>query len=206
LSQAYDGGLWNDPGLTSSIARSSAGVTALGYGEASALGLSTFDGLTLGGNAVLIKYTLVGDDNLDGTVNFNDFSILQTHYGQAGDWADGDFNYDGTVNFSDFSALQNNYGQTLANLLPGGDAPALVSSSTSPATVSTPSGKTKTSLDTVRDQGKKDTAATLASPATKTPTSTITRAPSPPTKISPHPPKPRAPVAAHEATRQMRTS
>jgi hypothetical protein len=54
---------------------------------------------TLGGNAVLVKYTLLGDANLDGTVNFNDFSILQTHYGQAGDWSAGDFNYDGSVNF-----------------------------------------------------------------------------------------------------------
>jgi hypothetical protein len=117
LKQSYDGGLWDKPGLTSSIAKNSSGVTALGYGEASVLGVTTFDGLTLGGNAVLVKYTLAGDDNLDGTVNFNDFSILQNNYGQAGGWTAGDFNYDGTVNFNDFSILQNNEGKSLANYL-----------------------------------------------------------------------------------------
>jgi hypothetical protein len=58
-------------------------------------------------------YTLAGDANLDGSVNFNDFSILQNHYGQSGDWSQGDFNHDGTINFNDFSALQNNYGQSV---------------------------------------------------------------------------------------------
>jgi hypothetical protein len=117
LSQAYDGGAWNKPGLTSSIAKTSSGVTALGYGEASTLGLSTFDGLTLGGNAVLVKYTLVGDTNLDGTVNFNDFSILQNNFSTPGNWTSGDFDYNGTINFTDFSLLQNNYGKTLASVL-----------------------------------------------------------------------------------------
>ena len=92
-------------------------MTALGYGEASTLGLSTFDGLTLGGNAVLVKYTLVGDTNLDGTVNFNDFSILQNNFSTPGNWTSGDFDYNGTINFTDFSLLQNNYGKTLASVL-----------------------------------------------------------------------------------------
>jgi hypothetical protein len=125
LSQAYDGGLWDQPGLTSSVAKTTAGVTALAYGEASVLGLSTFDGLTLGGNAVLVKYTLVGDANLDGSVDFSDFSVLQNHMGQPGPWSSGDFNYDGTVNFNDFSLLQNNYNKTLASLLPD-ISPAIV--------------------------------------------------------------------------------
>jgi hypothetical protein len=113
IVQAYDGGNWDLPGLTSSAAGSNSGTYGLGYAEASTLGLSSFDGVTLGGNAVLVKFTLLGDANLDGTVNFNDFSLLQNHYGQAGDWSGGDFNYDGTVNFNDFSLLQNNYGKTL---------------------------------------------------------------------------------------------
>jgi hypothetical protein len=117
ISQAYDGGLWDNPGLTSSIARTSGGVTALGYGEASTLGYSSFDGVALGGNAVLVKYTVVGDCHLDGTVDFADFSALQAGYGQAGSWVNGDFSYSGAVTFGDFSLLQDNYGQTLANVL-----------------------------------------------------------------------------------------
>jgi hypothetical protein len=118
LSEAYDGGLWDKPGLTSSVAAVKGGVTALGFAEASTLGLTTFDGLTLGGNAVLVKYTLVGDANLDGTVNFNDYSIVQNNFGKSSIWSGGDFNYDGVTNFSDFSLLQNNFGQSLSAQLP----------------------------------------------------------------------------------------
>jgi hypothetical protein len=60
---------------------------------------------------VLIKYTLVGDDNLDGTVNLTDLLTMLNSYRQANrDWAQGDFNYDGTVNLTDVLALLNNYG------------------------------------------------------------------------------------------------
>jgi hypothetical protein len=58
-------------------------------------------------------YALVGDTNLDGTVNLIDLLILLDNYGETGaDWAQGDFNYDGVVNLTDLLALLNNYGQT----------------------------------------------------------------------------------------------
>ena len=61
---------------------------------------------------MLVKFTLIGDANLDGTVNLTDLLDLLNSYGQTGvDWADGDFNYDGTVNLTDLLALLNNYGQ-----------------------------------------------------------------------------------------------
>jgi len=64
---------------------------------------------------VEVMYTLVGDANLDGRVNFNDFSLLQNNYDQSGrDWSQGDYNHDGLVNFNDFSLLQNNYDQNIA--------------------------------------------------------------------------------------------
>jgi hypothetical protein len=152
LSQAYDNKAWDKPGLTSSVAKGSSGVTALGLGEASTLGLSTFDGLTLGGNAVLVKYTLTGDANLDGTVNFNDFSIVQNNYNQSSVWSGGDFNYDGITNFNDFSLLQNNYGQTLANVLPDDAASASQTSGS-------PGGKTGiAAIAPVANGGKKSAA------------------------------------------------
>jgi hypothetical protein len=120
LDSAFDGGLWDKPGITSSIARQNSRRYGLGYAEATAIGATSFDGVTLGGNAVLVKYTLLGDANLDGSVNFSDYSILQNHFGQAAGWSSGDFNYDGTVNFNDFSILQNNYGSAAeANLVSG---------------------------------------------------------------------------------------
>jgi subtilase family serine protease len=117
LSQAYDGGAWNDPGLTSSVAATEKGVTALGYGEASALGLTTFDGLTLGGNAVLVKYTLTGDTQLRGSVGIGDYDTLLSNYGNAEGWTGGDFHYAGTVGIGDYDSVLDNYGKSLSSVL-----------------------------------------------------------------------------------------
>jgi subtilisin-like proprotein convertase family protein len=61
-------------------------------------------------------YTLPGDADLSGNVNFADFVILSNHYGlptTAGP-GNGDFNADAIVNFADFVILSNHYGQSLA--------------------------------------------------------------------------------------------
>jgi hypothetical protein len=119
LLAAYDGGLWDKPGLTSSIAKTKRGLTALGFGEASALGLTTFDGLTLGGNAVAVKYTLVGDANLDGLVSLADYNAVLGKYNGAGQpWTGGSFDYSGNVGLADYNTILANYNQTLANVLP----------------------------------------------------------------------------------------
>ena len=56
-------------------------------------------------------YTLLGDANLDGTVNAEDFTLFSHNLGQSGMmWDDGDFNYDGTVNSEDFTLLSDNSG------------------------------------------------------------------------------------------------
>ena len=54
-------------------------------------------------------------------LNFADFSVFQSNYGQPGDgWASGDFNADGDVNFDDFllMASQNHFGDDPYCLLP----------------------------------------------------------------------------------------
>lgn len=61
---------------------------------------------------------LLGDADRNGQVTFEDFAILQNHYGQSvtGDtWSQGDFNGDGQVTFEDFCILQNHYGQSIAS-------------------------------------------------------------------------------------------
>ena len=58
---------------------------------------------------IKIMYTLLGDANLDGTVNSEDFTLFSQNLGQSGMmWDDGDFNYDGTVNSEDFTPLSDN--------------------------------------------------------------------------------------------------
>lgn len=103
---------WAGNGITTSVATPG---TGLGYGTAGDLGLTTFDGLAVDPASVLVKYTLLGDADLNGTVNFSDFLRLQAGYGHTGTmWGQGDFNYDGQVNFSDFLLLQAGYGKTLS--------------------------------------------------------------------------------------------
>jgi hypothetical protein len=115
------------PGITSSLAAAVAAdsgnshKTAIGYGLASAVlgitsGPGTFLGQTVNPADVLVRYTLAGDANLDGTVNALDFNALATNYGDSGTtWVQGDYNYDGTINSEDFDLLANNYGSTIAN-------------------------------------------------------------------------------------------
>ena len=117
LTSGYAGGAWTGAGINSSIA---AGVaanvgnlnkTAIGYAEASALGIGTFDGQAVDGTAVLLRYTLAGDLNLDGAVNTLDFTTLANNFGASGSlWQQGDFNFDGVVNALDFNAIATNFG------------------------------------------------------------------------------------------------
>jgi Dockerin type I domain len=55
----------------------------------------------------LLALTLIpGDINGDGTVNQEDCTVLQAHYGQSGMWrSQGDLNHDGSVNAEDLAIL-----------------------------------------------------------------------------------------------------
>jgi len=109
----YAGGSWNGNGISSSAAAANPSA-GLGYAEAAALGIGSFSGQSIDADAVLVRYTLRGDANIDGTVNIGDFSLLASNFNSAGDWAKGDFNYDLSVNIGDFSLLASNFNQVLA--------------------------------------------------------------------------------------------
>ena len=69
-----------------------------------------------------IMYTLLGDANLDGTVNSEDFTPFSHNLGQSGmTWDEGDFNYDGTVNAEDFTPFSHNLGQSATLAAQAGD-------------------------------------------------------------------------------------
>jgi hypothetical protein len=74
---------------------------------------------------VLVRYTLNGDTDLNGVVNFDDLLRLAQNYEAlgTGTWRNGDFTYDGNVNFDDLLALAQQYGNTL--LLSGGETSSL---------------------------------------------------------------------------------
>jgi hypothetical protein len=74
----------------------------------SALQTGTFDGQTVYGNVTLVKYTYVGDANLDGKVNIDDYGRIDANVGQSGTvfgWYNGDFNLDGKINIDDYGLI-----------------------------------------------------------------------------------------------------
>jgi fibronectin-binding autotransporter adhesin len=103
-------------GIISSLADAS---HAIGFGEASDIvgptgGAFLGQTITAGQTAVLARYTLIGDANLDGHVDFNDFLTLQRNFGHADvSWAHGNFVGDPTIDFNDFLALQRNFGHVV---------------------------------------------------------------------------------------------
>jgi prepilin-type processing-associated H-X9-DG protein/prepilin-type N-terminal cleavage/methylation domain-containing protein len=109
IANGYNNGGWNGSGIVSSAARSP--TDGLYYGVGYADGA---DGVVngLGSGFIEVKYTLLGDANLDGVVNGSDFSILASNFGQGvTNWDQGNFLFTSSVNGSDFSVLAANFGQ-----------------------------------------------------------------------------------------------
>ena len=121
----FAGGSWNGIGINSTPAalvaadNSNPHKTGVGYADASALGIvgtGTLAGQAVDDTSVVVRYTLLGDTNLDGVVNAIDFNALASNFGYDPDksWISGDANYDGVVNTADFNALASNFNEPLA--------------------------------------------------------------------------------------------
>ncbi|MCX5674455.1 MAG: autotransporter-associated beta strand repeat-containing protein [Planctomycetota bacterium] len=113
---------WNGNGISSSAAAADPGTYAVGFAEYSVIKpllVTPFGpGNPFGTEAdiddttVLVRYTLVGDVNLDGIVDDIDIGILTGNYLSPGTWgwADGDvFGYDGIIDDNDVGLQAGNY-------------------------------------------------------------------------------------------------
>jgi hypothetical protein len=114
ITSAFNGGSWNGIGVTSSSAAATSGSahkTALCYAIAGSVCITVFNGQAVNPSDVLVRYTYMGDANLDGKVNALDFNALASNFGAATGklWYQADFNYDGTTNTIDFNALAINF-------------------------------------------------------------------------------------------------
>jgi hypothetical protein len=99
--------------LSTSQITTSLANRVVGYAEASAIGVSTFGGVSVDASAVLLRATLAGDTDLNGNVNFADLLKVAQTYGTSGFWQDGDFDYDGAIGFADLLKTAQNYGLSL---------------------------------------------------------------------------------------------
>ena len=108
IATGFNTGHWNGAGGIISTAAASNGASyGLGYADgddpqAAATGLAS--------GMIEIKYTLLGDADLNGIVNGIDFGILAANFNKGiTGWDEGDFNYDNIVNGLDFGDLAANF-------------------------------------------------------------------------------------------------
>jgi hypothetical protein len=103
------------PKIISSAVAMADATSGLSYGIGYADSADPNNPANLPAGTIEIMFTLMGDANLDGTVNSEDFTLFSERFGQSGvTWDEGDFNYDGTVNAEDFASFAHNLGQTAA--------------------------------------------------------------------------------------------
>jgi T5SS/PEP-CTERM-associated repeat protein len=126
---------WNGPGITSSTARSTNVIanfdlTAIGVIRNSDIDIATgfpgsayttFNGIPVTVDDVLVKFTYTGDGNLDGAVTFDDYAAMDAaFFGTIPNlgWATGDINFDDVINFDDYAVVDQaffNQGAQLAS-------------------------------------------------------------------------------------------
>ena len=122
-------GAWDGAGVRSAAARSNHAL-AVGYAYGADISsASTFQwmGASVSASDILVRTTLIGDANLDGSVDFNDLVKLAQNYNTAiptpsgkSAWVRGDFTYDGVIDFNDLVKLAQNYNTALpAEPIPG---------------------------------------------------------------------------------------
>jgi hypothetical protein len=126
LTSGYKNGAWTGMGITSSAAAANL-LFSIGYADG-----NTDTATPAAANQVLIKYTLAGDANLDGNVDFNDLFAVGKRLNTTGNnWANGNFNYspNGAVDFNDLFIIGQNLNKTIndAGEVLGGTIVPLVS-------------------------------------------------------------------------------
>jgi hypothetical protein len=137
---------WNGTGgITSSDAAlnnqyASIGIRDNGFALAARDPMTPVEGVTVPDKSVVVRYTWIGDMDLDGTVTVNDYLEWLYYYRfqpapENISWMTGDFNYDGQINVNDYLMLLDGFrfqgtpqgsGETLASMTPAATTQTLV--------------------------------------------------------------------------------
>lgn len=123
LATGSDNGRWDGSDIVSSAARDNPlHNTAIGFADG-----NDGTGVNPIADSVLLKYAVLGDADLDGTVGLADYTAVIRNFGVGSNWDQGAFTYGSPVGLADYTAVVRNFGQTLV-------APAAITtSSASPA-------------------------------------------------------------------------
>jgi ELWxxDGT repeat protein len=120
IQSARNGGSWGGDGITSSTITP---MTTVGLSEAkAALSLAQYatgvwHGQTVDDTSILIVRTYVGDTNLDGVINGDDYFNIDSGYGgHATSYSAGDLDYNGKINADDYFLIDSNYNKTTTPL------------------------------------------------------------------------------------------
>lgn len=112
------GAIWNGSGVVTSMTSAQANrrrTTLAVSTAASALNISTgasttWQGQSITGAAILIKYTWMGDMNLNGTITGDDYFRIDNGYNsQLKNYHNGDLDYSGAINADDYFWLDLDY-------------------------------------------------------------------------------------------------
>jgi autotransporter-associated beta strand protein/T5SS/PEP-CTERM-associated repeat protein len=124
---AFHGGLWDQPGLTSGLITASNRLS-VGFGlpadVPAVTGGNQFYGSPVDASSIVARVTVGGDATMDSVVNFDDLLALAKSYNRTDAyWAKGDFDYNAIVNFDDLLILAKNYNQVMpSEPIPGATA------------------------------------------------------------------------------------
>jgi hypothetical protein len=127
LKNGYNNDAWNGTATVSTGVITSASAAA---GPAGAFGVGWADSadnvVPMPGFTIMLRYTRMGDVNLDRVVNSTDAIIMARNYITTANpnWDQGHFNFDNTVNLADATILQKNFSQVATgSVMPGVTAP-----------------------------------------------------------------------------------
>ncbi|HEV8292523.1 MAG TPA: hypothetical protein VGP94_11400, partial [Tepidisphaeraceae bacterium] len=107
IRSARTGGSWSGPGiLTGSLDPDHLHTLGIMLNENGGAPIkSVFAGQVVNNNSILVAYSLIGDTDLDGDIDSDDYARIDSSFASqldSPDYADGDLDYSGSINSDDY--------------------------------------------------------------------------------------------------------